>query len=203
MGRRGEFYAPRRAPESGRKICQDGILDKLAPPRKYTERIIPNGVEMFKTPFKMSKNTGVFCDTAVKSRVLNTVDKFCESFDKLRVVAEPLRNIQRGDAGRQKLSFFLVHFAIVEPPQFLQKFLVHFSKSPVRIQNSEVRNQKSDAPFPPSEEGGGTRAARDGGRDKSDVRPRSGRLPSQNSEFRGQKSERVVAGFHACPRAAG
>ena len=147
MGRRGEFYAPRRAParlrapEIGRKICQDGILDKLAPPRKYTERIIPNGVEMFKTPFKMSKNTGVFCDTAVKSRVLNTVDKFCESFDKLRVVAEPLRNIQRGDAGRQKLSFFLVHFAIVEPPQFLQKFLVYFSKSRGRYrQNSEFRS---------------------------------------------------------------
>ena len=46
-------------------------------------------------------------------------------------------------------------------------------------------NQKSDATIPPSEEGGGTRAARDGGRDK----------PCQNSEFRNQKSERVVAGF--------
>ena len=32
-------------------------------------------------------------------------------------------------------------------------------------------------PFPPSDEGGGTRAARDGGRDKSDVGSRSGRLP--------------------------
>ena len=51
----------------------------------------------------------------------------------------------------------------------------------VRCQNSEVRgqrsnaglggqNQKSDVIFPPSDEGGGTRAARDGGRDRSDAR---------------------------------